>query len=406
MVKRLVAPILFLFALAFAGAKITPQGIVVNPVPGDLRVKVWVDKDPGKSGNARYRIGDPIYVYVSVTRDAYVYLFDVKPNGEIDLFLPNPYDHSNRLRAGETRRFPPPGARYRFTIDGPPGEELVLAVASRRPLTSREIGDLERGEVRIRGLRALSRALSIVVDPLPGDAWASDWARFRVVGEGAPPPPPAPQNATLDVRSDPSNAQVYLDGDYLGRTPLIVSVSPGRHQVEVRKAGYTPYRASVRVAPGERVRVFARLVPEVVAGRLAVRSEPGGARVYVDGAYRGRTPIELELDPGTYELRLALPGYSEYRERVRVRAGETTYVYARLAPEKARLRVYTNVRARVFLDGYELGWTKDGRFSASVRGGRRWLVVMAPGYMPYVEEVVLEPGQDAVIRVHLRRVRY
>ncbi len=406
MVKRLVAPILFLFALAFAGAKITPQGIVVNPVPGDLRVKVWVDKDPGKSGNARYRIGDPIYVYVSVTRDAYVYLFDVKPNGEIDLFLPNPYDRNNRLRAGETRRFPPPGARYRFTIDGPPGEELVLAVASRRPLTSREIGDLERGEVRIRGLRALSRALSIVVDPLPGDAWASDWARFRVVGEGAPPPPPAPQNTTLDVRSDPSNAQVYLDGDYLGRTPLIVSVSPGRHQVEVRKAGYTPYRASVRVAPGERVRVFARLVPEVVAGRLAVRSEPGGARVYVDGAYRGRTPIELELDPGTYELRLALPGYSEYRERVRVRAGETTYVYARLAPEKARLRVYTNVRARVFLDGYELGWTKDGRFSASVRGGRRWLVVMAPGYVPYVEEVVLEPGQDAVIRVHLRRVRY
>ena len=406
MKRLLFAPLFFLFALAFAGAKITPQGIVVNPVPGDLKVKVWVDRDPGKTGNATYRIGDPIYVYVSVTREAYVYLFDVKPNGEIDLFLPNPYDRRNRLKPGETRRFPQPGARYRFTIDGPPGEELVLAIATKRPLTSREIGDLERGEVKIRGLRALSRALSIVLDPLPRNDWASDWARFRVVGEGPPPPPPAPQNATLDVRSDPSGAQVYLDGDYLGRTPLIVSVSPGRHQVEVRKAGYAPYRASVRVAPGERVRVYARLLPEVESGRLAVRSKPEGARVYLDGAYRGRTPLELELEPGVYDLRLTLPGYAEYRERVRVRSGETTYVYARLAPEKARLVVRTNVRARVFLDGYELGWTKDGQFSASVRGGRRWLVVMAPGYVPYVEEVVLEPGESLVIRVELRRVRY
>ena len=407
LLKRwIVAPLLFLFALAFAGAKITPQGIVVNPVPGALKVKVWVDKDPGKTGNATYRIGDPIYVYVSVTQEAYVYLFDVKPDGSIDLFLPNPYDRRNRLKAGETRRYPPPGARYRFTIDGPPGEELVLAVATRRPLSSREIGDLERGEVRIRGLRALSKALSIVGEPLPGDAWASDWARFRVIGQGPPPPPPSPGTGTLDVRSDPTGAQVYLDGDYLGRTPLVASVRAGRHRVEVRKAGYAPYRANVRVAPGERVQIYARLVPEVRTGRLEVRSQPEGARVYLDGGYRGRTPLELELDPGVYDLRLALPGYGEYREQVRIRAGETTRVYARLAPEKARLVVRTNVRARVFLDGYELGWTKNGRFSTSVRGGRRWLVILAPGYVPYVEEVVLEPGETLVVQADLRRVRY
>ncbi|HFB39035.1 MAG TPA: PEGA domain-containing protein, partial [Oceanithermus sp.] len=60
----------------------------------------------------------------------------------------------------------------------------------------------------------------------------------------------------------------------------------------------------------------------------------------------------------------------------------------------------------VFLDGYELGWTKNGRFSTSVRGGRRWLVILAPGYVPYVEEVVLEPGETLVVQADLRRVRY
>ncbi len=404
--KRILAVFLpLLLFSALAGAKITPQGIVVNPTPGKLRVKVWVDKDPGKTGGASYRIGERIYVYASVTEDAYVYLFDIKPDGSIGLFLPNPYDQNNFLRGGEVRRFPPPGARYAFTIDGPPGEELVLAVASKRPLTSREIGDLKRGEVRVRGLRTLSKALSIVVEPLPGGEWASDWARFRVVGE-TPPPPPPPATGTLDVRSDPSGAQVYLDGAYLGLTPLVASAAPGRHRVEVKKAGYRPYRASVRVAPGQRVRVYARLVPEVQNGRIAVRSEPEGAAVYLNGAYRGRTPVTIEVAPGGYELRLALPGYRDYRTRVEVGPGATAYVFARLVADRATLVVETNVRARVFLDGYELGWTEGGRYRTRVRSGSRWLVVMAPGYRPFVEKIVLEPGETQVVRVNLVRVAY
>ncbi len=407
MKRWLLAALLPLLALALAGAKVSPQGIVINPEPGDLKVRVWVDKDPGKTGKARYRIGERIYIFVSVTRDAYVYLFDVKPNGEINLFLPNPYDRDNHLRAGETRRFPPPGARYAFTVDGPPGEELVLAIATRRPLTSREIGNLERGEVRVRGLKTLARALSIAVDPLPNRDWASDWARFTVVGRTtAPAPPPAPsqQVATLEVRSNPSNASVYLDGDYLGHTPLVATVEAGRHHLTVKKAGYQPYEVNVRLNPGERVQVYARLVPAVQRGRLSVRSEPAGAQVYLNGSYRGKTPLVLDLEPGVYDLRLTLPGYAEYRERVRVNAGETTYVYARLASEKARLEVRTNVRARVFLDGYELGWTKNGRFVTTVQGGRRWLVVLAPGYAPYVNQITLRPGATAVVEVYLRRI--
>jgi len=391
-------------ALALAGAKVSPQGIVINPDPGKLRVKVWLDKDPEKRSVPRYEIGEPIYIYVHVTDDAYVYLFDVKPNGEISLFVPNPYERNNRLKAGETRRFPPPGARYRFTVDGPPGEELVLAVATKRPLTAREIGDLEAGRVRVSGRQSLARALAIALDPLPSDAWASDWARFLVVGRDEAAAPHA-EGATLEVRSDPSGAQVYVDGEYLGRTPLVAGVAPGRHQVEVRLAGYEPYRVSVRLGAGERVKVFARLVPAARKGRLDVRSEPEGARVYLDGVYRGRTPLTLELEPGTYDLRLTLPGYAEYRERVRVRAGETTRVLARLAPEKARLEVRTNVRARVFLDGYELGWTEGGRLSAAVEAGRRWLVVLAPGYEPYVERVELEPGAYELVQVVLRKTR-
>ncbi len=403
--KRLLALFALIIPLALAGAKISPQGIVVNPAPGKLRVKVWVDKDPAKLGRAQYRIGEPIRIYVSVTDDAYVYLFDVKPNGEINLFLPNRYDRDNRMRAGEVRRFPPPGARYRFNVDGPPGEELVLAIATKRPLTSREIGDVERGEVRVRGLRSLSRALSIVVEPLPGDAWASDWARFYVVGSTPPPPPPPPPaQGTLEVDSSPRDAQVFLDGRYLGLTPLVTSVRPGRHDLSVKKTGYQPYRAAVRINPGERLRVYARLVPEVQTGTLSVRSSPSGAKVYLNGAYRGRTPLDLELRPGSYDLKLTYPGYAPWSKRVYVRPGQTTYVSTTLVGGKAYLEIVTNVTARIFIDGYELG-VSDPRFRAQVDPGKRWLVVLAPGYKPYVKKLELDPGERRVIEVDLERAR-
>ncbi|MCS7069705.1 MAG: PEGA domain-containing protein, partial [Meiothermus sp.] len=43
-----------------AMAQLRPQAIIVNPnPPTDLQVRVWVDKDPGKTGNPVYQFGEP-----------------------------------------------------------------------------------------------------------------------------------------------------------------------------------------------------------------------------------------------------------------------------------------------------------------------------------------------------------
>ncbi|MFX5096421.1 PEGA domain-containing protein, partial [Acinetobacter baumannii] len=59
-----------------------------------------------------------------------------------------------------------------------------------------------------------------------------------------------------------------------GRTPVSLQVNPGRHEVELRLAGYQPYRVTLNPRPGERVQVFAQLVPEARQGTLAVTSSP------------------------------------------------------------------------------------------------------------------------------------
>jgi len=380
--------------------QLSPQGILINPVPTDLQVKVWVDKDPGKRGTALYQVGEPIYIYVNVNQDAYVYLFNINADGKIDPILPNAYERDNFLRAGETRRFPPEGARYRYTVTGPEGEDRILAVASRRPLSLQEILDVERNQVRVEGTEGLARALSIVIEPIPARDWVTDVARYYV-GRVTPTPP---STATLAVDSRPQGAEVYLDGRLQGRTPLSLGVNPGRHEVEVRLSGYQPYRVTVNPRPGERVQVFAQLVPEPRQGTLAVTSTPSGAEVYLNGALRGRTPLSLALPEGRYEVELRLSGYEPHRTRVEVRRGETTRLDVRLNPIRTGTLLLESSPsgAEVYLNGQLRGRTP---LRLTLDEGTYRVELRLPGYEPYAASVRVERGRETRLAATLTPIR-
>ena len=83
---------------------------------------------------------------------------------------------------------------------------------------------------------------------------------------GMPPLPldPAPgaaarprdaQGATLIIRVQPAGADVLIDGESWrgpdGDDRLVVQVTDGRHQIEVRKEGYQPFTTDVDVRGGE-----------------------------------------------------------------------------------------------------------------------------------------------------------
>ena len=181
----LVAAALGLGAVGASPARVGAQSIIVNPAPyTDLTVRTWVDRDAAARGNSTYRVGDLIRVGVSVSRDAFVYLFNVSSQGEVSLILPNGYsDGENFLHAGETRTFPPLGAGYQFRVDGPAGYDRVLALASTEELDMNELYQVEAQgfyDVRVRGTQDLARALSIAVEPVLSRSWVTAFVQYRV----------------------------------------------------------------------------------------------------------------------------------------------------------------------------------------------------------------------------------
>ena len=55
----------------------------------------------------------------------------------------------------------------------------------------------------------------------------------------------------LLLRSTPSGTQVFVNGMFVGSTPLLLVVAPGKYQVELRRARMKPAATSVDLLPSE-----------------------------------------------------------------------------------------------------------------------------------------------------------
>lgn len=176
-----------LIGTASASPVISAQSIIVNPVPTSLSVKVWTDRDSSGTQAPNYLPGERIRLYTSVNQDAYVYLFNVDPQGNVDLILPNKYQGgANFLKANTTRAFPSPGDPFTFDIATPYGLNKVLALASRTALNLDQIATFKTQQnsfatVNVKGQQQLAQALSIVVNPVEPTSWISDTAYYNVV---------------------------------------------------------------------------------------------------------------------------------------------------------------------------------------------------------------------------------
>jgi hypothetical protein len=64
--------------------------------------------------------------------------------------------------------------------------------------------------------------------------------------------------ATLDISSTPVNADIEVDGSFVGNTPSSFGLGSGEHTVRISKSGYRPWERKVRTSTGA-----ARLVAEL-----------------------------------------------------------------------------------------------------------------------------------------------
>lgn len=72
-------------------------------------------------------------------------------------------------------------------------------------------------------------------------------------------------SAKIQLESDPTGADIELDGSFVGNTPSDVQVAEGDHTVTVKKAGFKDWERKMKVSGGSNIHLNAEL--EKVAGQ-------------------------------------------------------------------------------------------------------------------------------------------
>ncbi len=74
---------------------------------------------------------------------------------------------------------------------------------------------------------------------------SSDAAQVKTVAAAETAP-----SATVTVKSNPDNAEVSVDGNFMGNTPASLKLGPGKHTVKVSLAGYKDWSREITVSAG------------------------------------------------------------------------------------------------------------------------------------------------------------
>lgn len=197
-----------------------------------------------------------------------------------------------------------------------------------------------------------------VAAPESGDAPAAA-RRPEAAAEPSPvaPAPPAPVPAVGDgrllVRSMPPGAEVVVNGQSRGTTPLALAELPyGPYDVEVTLAGYGSRRERLVLDSGDPIGALnvdltadsagpsaaggppAGSAPaaEVAVGSILAETRPPGAAVWLDRRLVGETPMSIPRVPaGAHRIEFRLDGYRTWTTTVEVASATQARVAASLA---------------------------------------------------------------------------
>jgi len=209
-----------------------------------------------------------------------------------------------------------------------------------------------------------------------------------------------PAWAVVSMTSEPIGAEILVDGEVIGVTPMNSEILQGNRDVTIKLAGHKAWRDDIEVAAGQDFSL-PTVTLEPADGLVFIRSVPNDAGVTINGSFVGQTPLQVALAPEQlHELTLFRDGYFSNKSSLRTAADEEKEITIELQAELASVEVITQPEgADLYVNGELRGPANQ---TLELLAAAQRIEVRKEGYVPYSTEFTSRPGLDQVIRVSLK----
>lgn len=218
----------------------------ISPALPAMVIEAWFARGDGGTSTV-VNVNDNVAIKVRTSQDAYIYVLNVDPSGVVRTIFPNVYDTDNFVKRNAVRNIPQ--GNYTLTATEPGVEYLIILASATR--LSGSIGWVGSAPTRGPGDDIISRdaddflgntKLSVLQ---PNYAYAAEVLRLVVLS------PQSTNRGAIHITSSPSDALAFVDGAYVGNTPILLeSVPAGQHEVTLVAEGYRTVVRNVNVRAG------------------------------------------------------------------------------------------------------------------------------------------------------------
>jgi hypothetical protein len=211
-----------------------------------------------------------------------------------------------------------------------------------------------------------------------------------------------PITALLLLHSEPPDADVEINGNYVGKTPLFLqNVMFGKKEINFSKPGYLSKKIEIILTDRTPKKIATTLIGNY--GTLAVDSIPQGAQIIMDGSLMGSTPASFEkVATGEHTIELKLEGAARWERSISLTAGGNVNIAAQLVMLPAKLKVSSvPTGARIIVNG-QIAETSS-LDQIEVKSGTVEVGADLKGYDACYKTIQLKPGEDASIELKLEK---
>ena len=209
-----------------------------------------------------------------------------------------------------------------------------------------------------------------------------------------------PAWADVEFASGPTGAEVFVDDESVGKTPLTTQILEGRHAVRVKLRGHKVWHDDITVTASEPMRLT-DIELELADAVVFLVSDPPRANTTVDGEYKGLTPLELALVPGKQTtIRLFKQGYKPASRTLTAGSGDEQRLDVSLAPELATVEFKVSpADAQLYIDG-KLRGAAQQTLQLSARSHR--VAVRKTGFVDYETKITPRSGIPQQVTIELK----
>jgi len=201
----------------------------------------------------------------------------------------------------------------------------------------------------------------------------------------------------LDISTRPAGADIYLNNEKVGVSPLSLPKNGGRYQLEIRHKDYQEITESIEITHSEKtIQRDYRLA--VKQASLHIDVSPEGGELLLDG--KAITPnvtlgVEARLK---HSLSYTMPGYIRQYKQLSLKPKEKQKLSFHLKPELGKISIISSPRARVKIDGNDVGETP---FKTSLQTTSHHIEIYKQGYRSYQRKVTPSAHSAKTIKVQL-----